>query len=91
MFFCTVQIPYYIQRSTRLSLLRQSIIDITLQNDIEELDLASQDEILTMTPTELITYQNFLLSNIENIPLDFVYTINAHLYTINIILCNLPL
>ena len=72
-----------ITEEENLEILRISIIDITLQDDIENLDLISIDEINNLSPSDLIDYKNHLLDNHDIIPADLVNMVNTHLFIIN--------
>ena len=62
-----------------LSIIEQSIRDISLQEDIIALGLVSIDIIDDMTSEELEEYKIHLLELHEEIPRDMITTVNYHL------------
>jgi hypothetical protein len=72
-----------------MEILRQSIIDISLQEDIETLDLIGLDEISDLSLEDKIAYKNHLLNNADITPPDLVNMINTHLLIINIAINNI--
>ena len=68
--------------------LRQSIIDISLQEDIENLNLVGIDEFNQMSDSDMIDYKNNLVQNADIIPKDLITTVNTHLFIINTHIAN---
>ena len=77
-----------LSESEQLELIRQSIIDVSLQEDIENLDLVSIDEINNMSISELEDYKNHLINNSDIIPLDLIKIVNMQLFTIHNLISN---